>query len=74
MGRCCAQSCWGSLCARRWISFQGFLQLLEARPMLREHAVASPGSDLWHSLPRRLRLCESCNVSGFLEDRDPRDV
>ncbi|CAE7211548.1 TSN [Symbiodinium natans] len=23
--------------------------------------------DLWQSLPRRLRLCESCNVVGFLE-------
>ena len=27
-----------------------------------------PCSDLWQSLPRRLRLCESCNVVGFLED------
>ena len=26
-------------------------------------------ADIWQSLPRRLRLCESCNVSGFLEDR-----
>lgn len=41
---------------------QSALEQIDAMPSL-----ASAVGDLWSSPERRLRLCESCNVSGFLE-------